>query len=108
MHSDTSHEYPASYAAQHRLDQAQNSITSTCLNDAPEGTPSRRQVEASCEVLFANQTVPWGLWAPSQALWLACLSPAVCVSARMCRRPRARRVVIARARNAVRAARSGM
>lgn len=73
---------------------------STCPKTTPEGTPSRFQVEASCEAIYAAQTVSWSAWSPLEALWAACLSPSVCVQARMCRRQRARRAQIRAARNA--------
>lgn len=66
-----------------------------------EGIPTRHQVEASCEGIYAAQTVSWADWRPSEALWLACLSPSICARARMCRRQRARRAAIWRARNAI-------
>jgi hypothetical protein len=80
------------------------SITSTCPVEAQEGTPTRRQVEASCEVTYANAEASWPAWSHFEALWTACLSPAVCVQARMCRRQRARRAQIRKVRAALRPA----
>ncbi len=85
----------------------QTLIMSTSPKEAPEGTPSRRKVEDSCEVIYAKQSVSWGSWTPSEALWLECLSPRVCVAAAMCRRQRQRAWAVLRARSAVRLLRSG-
>ena len=74
---------------------------STCPKQPQEGTPSQRQVEASCEVIHAKHWAPWPFWRPLEALWLVCLSPGVCRQARMCRRQRARRAQIRKARNAL-------
>lgn len=76
-------------------------ITSTCPVDAQEGTPSRSQVEGSCEVVYARAPSSWPSYSPNEALWTACLSPAVCVQARMCRRQRIRRAQIRKARGAL-------
>ena len=80
-------------------------VMSTCPEDALEGTPSRLKVEASCEVVYARQGVSWPSWSHFEALWTECLSPAVCVQARMCRRQRARRHAIVQARHALALAR---
>lgn len=82
-----------------------NCVTSTCPVEAPEDTPSRREVERSCEGVYAAQSVSWADWSPSEALWTACLSPAVCAQARMCRRQRMRRMQIHVARRAAALAR---
>jgi hypothetical protein len=71
------------------------------LKIAPEGTPSRLEVEASCEVVYAHERVSWPSWSPLEALWAACLSQGVCRQARMCRRQRMRRAQIRAARYAL-------
>ena len=96
----------ASRAAAKHADQVNTDIMSTCPKAPPEGTPTRRQVEASCEGVYASQSVSWLSWAPSEALWQECLSADVCASARMCRRQRARAWAVLRARNALRSARN--
>jgi len=100
-----SREFPATNAARLRQAETQTDVTSTCPKEAQEGTPTRRQVERSCEVIYASQSVSWASWRPLRALWLECLSSTTCAAARMCRRQRQRAWAALRARMAVRAAR---
>jgi hypothetical protein len=78
---------------------------STWSEDALQATPTRLKVEASCEAVYAAQSVSWPAWRPSGALWTECLSADVCAAARLCRRQRARAWAVLRARWHVRAMR---